>query len=109
MKMTRSPNKDANDVVHGARQEAYNHPFHNFNATAHMLNGALYYKLAKPLTGEDVPRIVACLKLARESFKHKYDNVVDICGYMETLQLYREHNDYGKQLSLPLFFSREDN
>ena len=39
----------------------------------------------KDLTAMDLALIMVSLKLVRESFQHKRDNLVDACGYMELL------------------------
>lgn len=39
----------------------------------------------KDLTAKDVALVMISLKLVRESFNHKRDNLVDICGYSELL------------------------
>ena len=39
----------------------------------------------KNITAKDLALIMVSLKLVRESFNHKRDNLVDACGYMELL------------------------
>ena len=39
----------------------------------------------KIITAKDLALIMVSLKLVRESFNHKRDNLVDACGYMELL------------------------
>ena len=39
----------------------------------------------KNITAKDIALIMISLKLVRESFNHKRDNLVDACGYMELL------------------------
>ena len=39
----------------------------------------------KNITAKDLALIMISLKLVRESFNHKRDNLVDACGYMEIL------------------------
>ena len=39
----------------------------------------------KDLTPKDIALVMISLKLVRESFNHKRDNLVDICGYSEIL------------------------
>lgn len=43
-------------------------------------------------TAEDVALMMIAFKVAREVGKHKHDNLVDICGYAELLELLT-HND----------------
>ena len=42
------------------------------------------------MTGRDIPitdmyAVLVALKLSRESFNHKRDNLVDVCGYIQGL------------------------
>lgn len=83
-----NPCEEAIKIVQ-QRGQNYNHPRPNFEATAHALNCALYYKLAQPITAEDVPNIMIAVKLARESYKHTDDNLIDICGYAQTAAMLR--------------------
>lgn len=38
-------------------------------------------------TTRDVAMLMTFLKLARESFKHKRDNIVDACGYLKLYEI----------------------
>lgn len=79
------------DVVTGARQADYDHPYDNLGQTAALWNAQFTRKL-KPgatLTAEDVCLGMILLKTSRESFKHKDDNVTDIHGYAHCIELIR--------------------
>lgn len=52
--------------------------FSNLAQIASILTG-------KDLTPEDCCKVLIALKLARESHKHKEDNLIDLCGYAEIL------------------------
>lgn len=84
---TLAPHEEAARLVTGARNEAYDHPFDNFQRTAHIWNGLLYGRLTTPLTPEDVALMMLGVKMAREAYRHKDDNLVDAHGYLMTLQM----------------------
>lgn len=44
----------------------------------------------KEITTEDIYNFQIALKLARESFKHKEDNLLDLCAYIGGLNNYLE-------------------
>lgn len=94
--------KEAERLVHGARQLAYGHPADDFARTAGMMNAQGYRKLSGNGTflirPEDIPIIMLDVKLSREVNGHKRDNLVDICGYAETLQMVheRKHAEWEK-------------
>lgn len=75
---------EAEGIVHGARQEAYNHPLDNFTQISEMLNALWKDKLAKPLDAHDIAPMMIVTKLSRHSHARKRDNLVDIAGYAET-------------------------
>jgi len=47
----------------------------------------------KEITAEDVYKILAALKFAREGFAHKRDNLLDAIAYLGGLQKYKDKND----------------
>lgn len=84
--------QDAEHVVMNDRQKDYGHPYDDFNRAMGMLN-SLGYRFLNPdgtyrhLSPTDQPIIMTCVKLSREVNHHKYDNIVDIHGYMKCLEL----------------------
>ncbi len=83
------PHEEAARIVLGPRGEYYDHPFDNFTRTGFMWTGVLYSKL-KPgmmVTPEDVALCMNGVKLAREAFRHRPDNLVDGHGYWMTLEM----------------------
>jgi hypothetical protein len=93
------PHQEAERLVHGPRQSTYGHPLDNFQATAHMWTGSLYYKL-KPgmtITPEDVAMMMVQVKLAREVNVPKRDNIVDAHGYLMAHHLVIEERDRRTQ------------
>lgn len=73
-------------ITDGARQADYGHPRDDFARTALMWTGILAGKLREgaEVTAGDVPLCMIAVKLARQSHRHKRDNLVDIAGYSRT-------------------------
>ena len=73
-------------ITDGARQADYGHPRDDFARTALMWTGILASKLREgtEVTAADVPLCMIAVKLARQSHRHKRDNLVDIAGYART-------------------------
>jgi hypothetical protein len=73
-------------ITDGARQADYGHPRDDFAHTALMWTGILAGKLREDaeVTAADVPLCMIAVKLARQSHRHKRDNLVDIAGYART-------------------------
>mgnify|MGYP000666759562 CR=1 FL=1 len=74
--------QEAQRLVYGDRGETYGHPLDDFSKTATMwavLIGA-------PVTAEQVALCMIALKMSRQMYQPKRDNMVDIAGYAECLQ-----------------------
>jgi hypothetical protein len=76
-----SPLEAAQRLVYGNRNKSYDHPFTNFTNIGKIWEGIK----GIPFSPEDVALMMAGVKLARESFKHKLDNIRDGVGYLATL------------------------
>lgn len=74
---------EAFDLVFGDREKAYDHPKRNLEVTAKIWSGLLAYKLSSDITAEEVALMMVGLKLAREVYRPKRDNLVDAAGYIE--------------------------
>jgi hypothetical protein len=83
------PHEEAARIVLGPRGAYYDSPLHNFQRTALIWNGILYSKLrdGEEITAEEVSLCMLGVKMARESFRHKRDNLVDAHGYLLTYQM----------------------
>lgn len=93
------PHEEAARIVLGPRGDFYDHPYDNFARTALIWQGVLYSKLAPGahLTPEDVALCMLGVKIAREAFRHKHDNLVDGHGYWMTLEMVRAERQRREQ------------
>lgn len=73
-------------LVGGDRNKAYDHPYNNMERTALIWSGIL----GIPVTGGQVALCMAGVKLAREAYAHKADNLVDTIGYIIVFEAWRE-------------------
>ena len=78
--------QEANSIVRGDRQADYGDTVANFK---HIANIASAIR-KKEFTAEDCCVVLMAVKLAREQFKHKRDNLVDLAGYTEILNQIKE-------------------
>jgi hypothetical protein len=83
---TESILSEAERIVNGERQVDYSDPVKNFKRIAEIASAIL----KKELTSEDCAVVLMAVKLARENFKHKRDNLVDLAGYVEILHRIKE-------------------
>lgn len=83
---------EAEDIVNGSRQSDYgdaNESFSRIATIASVMTG-------KDLSPEDCCAVMMAVKLVRESFNHKRDNLVDLCGYANILNEIRESEKKGE-------------
>lgn len=73
----------ADKIVNGPRRKHYGHPSQNFALTAHLWSAILH----QTITPEQVGLCMIAVKLAREIHVHTADNLVDIAGYAQTVEL----------------------
>lgn len=85
--MEKSPAAVAAEIVHGARQADYGHPFDDFSRTGRMWAAILG---VPEITPEQVALCMIAVKVSRHVNLPKFDNLVDIAGYAETLNLVAE-------------------
>jgi len=76
----------AQDLVIGERGGAYGHPHEDFSKTAKIWSAILGIEV----TPAQVGLCMIGVKISREVFKHKDDNLVDVCGYAKTIQMVYE-------------------
>lgn len=73
---------EAKEIVFGPRAAAYGHPRDNFARTAQIWSVVL----GIDVTPEQVGLCMIGLKLAREVHHPTRDNLVDLCGYVGTIE-----------------------
>ncbi|NBT46494.1 MAG: hypothetical protein EBT07_01570 [Actinobacteria bacterium] len=74
---------EAQRIILNDRNRSYDHPLDNFERI-----GAIWSVIfGIKVTAEQVGLAMAGLKLARESFKHSRDNLVDGAGYLGTIDM----------------------
>ena len=78
---------EAKAVVEGSRQSDYGDPVESFDKiakTASMIAG-------KDLSPKECCAVLMAVKIVRESFNHKRDNLVDLCGYAHIMNELNEN------------------
>ena len=78
---------EAYRLVGGDRRSAYGHPREDFARTGRMWAAILGIDEVPP---EKVGLCMAALKISRECNAHKRDNLVDLCGYAQTIAMVHE-------------------
>lgn len=78
---------EALEVAGKSRQRNYGHPLINHERIAAIWNVQLGKKLKEPITAREVALCMIGMKLAREVNTPKRDNLVDIAGYVNCLDL----------------------
>jgi hypothetical protein len=80
----RSVLEEAQALVYGPREASYSPPQRDFAKTAKMWTGLLAETLRPgvEITPEEAVLMMVCLKLSREVYRHKRDNLVDAVGYL---------------------------
>jgi hypothetical protein len=81
--------EEAQALTHGARNEAYGHPYDDYTCTATLMSAVIGPKLKEPLTAHEAALLMCCVKLSRESRVSKRDNLVDLAGYAWVAHLCR--------------------
>ena len=77
---------EAEEIVNGSRHSDYGdakESFSRITTIASVMTG-------KELAPEDCCAVLMAVKLVRESFAHKRDNLVDLCGYAELMNRLKE-------------------
>lgn len=83
---TESILSEAERIVNGERQADYSDPVANFKHIAEIASAISKEELS-PTT---CAIVMIAVKLARENYKHKRDNLVDLAGYVEILNRIKE-------------------
>lgn len=72
---------EAEEIVNGSRHSDYGDARESFSRVATIAS----VMTGKELAPEDCCAVLMAVKLVRESFNHKRDNLVDLCGYAELM------------------------
>ena len=75
--------QEAEDLINGERNYTYDHPLDNFNR----IKKGWEVIFDCELTEEQVGLAMAWVKIARESYRHKRDNLTDGAGYLGTIEM----------------------
>ena len=82
-------NQEADRLIHGDRNLTYDHPLDNFERI-----GAIWsVVLGIEVTPEQVGLCMVGVKLAREAYLPKRDNLVDGAGYFGTVQMVKDERE----------------
>lgn len=78
--------EEAQRLIYNDRNESYDHPLDNFTRIAQVWSAILGYKVSP----EQVGLCMVGVKLAREAYQPKRDNLVDGAGYFGTIQMVKD-------------------
>lgn len=78
---------EAEEIVNGSRQSDYGDAKESFSRIATIAS----VMTGKELSPDDCCAVMMAVKLVRESFKHKRDNLVDLCGYAHIMNELNEN------------------
>ena len=84
---------EAEEIVNGSRHSDYGDARESFSRVATIAS----VMTGKELAPEDCCAVLMAVKLVRESFNHKRDNFVDLCGYAYIMNEIKESNKKGEQ------------
>ena len=77
--------EEAQRLVAGDRQWAYDHPLDNCTRISQIWTAIL--ELDQPIPPEKVALMMVGFKIAREIHRHTRDNLVDMAGYIECIDM----------------------
>ena len=80
--------QEADTLINGPRQESYGHPAESFGRIAKIWSAIL----RTDVTPEEVGLCMIGVKISREVNAHSHDNLADIAGYAQLIELI---HDYG--------------
>lgn len=69
--------------IRSSRESDYGSPAENMETQMQIFHAYFKHKPASEFTRQDMAMIGIIIKLARQSFKHKEDNLIDIAGWAD--------------------------
>lgn len=81
--------EEASVIANGSRREAYGHPLDNFGQIAALWHAAFGWDV----TPHQVGYAMVLTKLSRQTHKPQRDNLVDMAGYVLTVEMIDEELD----------------
>lgn len=81
--------EEAQRLIVGDRNQAYDHPLDNFGRIAAIWSVIF----GIPVSEEQVGLAMVGVKIAREAYSPKRDNLVDGAGYFGTIQMVKEERE----------------
>lgn len=81
--------EEAQEILEGERDSDYGDPVANFNR----ISGIASSILNEDITPEQCVVVMMAVKLSREQYKHKRDNLVDLVAYTEIYNRIKEQNN----------------
>jgi hypothetical protein len=76
--------QEAQALVYGDREDQYSPPQRDYAKTAKIWTGILLEKLrpGEEITAKEAVLMMVGMKISREVFKHRRDNLIDAAGYI---------------------------
>ena len=86
--MSKSILQEASEIRGGSRNADYGDAVQNFERISQMAQ----LMTGRTILPEDCVAVMIAVKLCREAYNHKRDNLVDLCGYADIMELIKESN-----------------
>ena len=80
--------EEAQEILEGDRDSDYGDPVANFNRISRIASSILDYTISP----EECVVVMMAVKLSREQYKHKRDNLVDLVAYTEIYNRIKEQH-----------------
>lgn len=90
--------QEADRLVNGERQASYGHPIDDFTRTAKMWSAILGCEVS----AEQVGLCMCAVKISRQVNRPKTDNMVDLAGYAQTIEMVLEER-HRRQTAVETF------
>lgn len=91
---------EAIGYVYGSRQNDHGPVVSCFERCATIMNAIKDKDDTNEYSGKQVALMMIAMKLARRQYKYKRDNIVDLIGYSDLLQVFEEQNEEYRQAAI---------